>query len=74
MIIIHLTAFSFQGPLPLPLPLSLPVFKLQRGPRIYRVVLEKYSGNHKNQLKHHHKLNSQELKLPDNGKISITEL
>ena len=72
MIIIHLTAFSFQGPLPLPLPLSLPVFKLQRGPRIYWVVLEKYSGNHKNQLKH--KLNSQELKLPDNGKLSITEL
>ena len=53
MIIIHLTAFSFQGPLPLPLPLllSLPVFqkgpRVQRGPRIYRVVLEKYSGNHK---------------------------
>jgi hypothetical protein len=49
MIIIHLTAFSFQGPLPL--PLSLPVFqkepRIQRGPRIYWVVLEKYSGNHK---------------------------
>jgi hypothetical protein len=26
---------------------TLPVYKLQRGPRIYRVVLEKYSGNHK---------------------------
>jgi hypothetical protein len=26
---------------------TLLVYKVQRGPRIYRVALEKYSGNHK---------------------------